>query len=167
MTARQFAAAVGTDTKWLLNSAALLRRRIRYTTADARWWGLVRLLTASLGLPLESAADAATRCLRGGSSAAQIAIADPSGSAAVTVHMGRYQSVFLANLSRALVQETPKQRGRPPRRNTRGGLDSALRYGVDPSLLRSALNRTPAERLAMLEANARFIREMKQRRRMA
>jgi hypothetical protein len=165
MTARQLAIAARAEAKWVLNSAALLRRRIRHTPADARWWGLVRLLTESVGLPLQAAADAANRSLRSGASAGEIAVgADPSGSASVLVDLRRYQSVFLANLSRALVHETPKRRGRPssPRTGRGGPVHSALRYGVDLGLVRAALRRTPAERLEMLEANARFISDMRQ-----
>lgn len=164
MTARQLAIAAGADTKWVLNSAALLRRRVRHTLADARWWGLLRMLTESLGLPLRAAADAATRSLRSGASANEIAVsADPSGSASILVDLRRYQSVFLGNLSRALVHETPKRRGRPSRSRGPGAIDSALRHGVDLGLVQAALQRTPAERLKMLEANARFIREMRYR----
>jgi hypothetical protein len=166
VTARQLAIAAGAETKWLLNSAALLRRRVRHTPSDARWWGLLRLLTEKLGLPLQAAADAATRSLRSGTSAGEIAVsADPSGSASVLVDLRRYQSVFLGNLSRALVHETPKRRGRPSRSRGLGAraVDSALRHGVDLGLVHAALQRTPAERLKMLEANARFIREMRYR----
>lgn len=163
MTAAQFAIAAGTDAKWILNSAALLRRRVARSPADARWWGLVRLLTETLGLPLDAAADAATVVLRGDPKTGSIAvISDASGSASVLVDVLRYQSIFLANLSRALVHETPKRRGRPPRRHEgKAALDSALRYGVDLGLVKAALERTPATRLDTLEANAAFIREMR------
>lgn len=164
MTSHQLAIAAGAETKWVLNSAALLRRRVRHTPSDARWWGLLRLLTERLGLPLQAAADAATRSLRSGASAGEIAVsADPSGSACVLVDLRRYQSVFLGNLSRALVHETPKRRGRPSRSRGLGAIDSARRYGVDLGLVQAAVRRTPAERLQMLEANARFIREMRYR----
>jgi hypothetical protein len=165
MTLGQFAIAAGSEAKWVLNSAALLRRRVRRTPADAKWWGLLRLLTETMGLPLQAAAGAATSALRGDLAAGPIAvIADPSGSASLLVDLRRYESMFLINLSRALVQETPRRRGRTARPNEgQVAVDSALRYGVDISLVRAALTRTPAERLDMLEANAAFIREMRQR----
>lgn len=168
MTPRQLAIAAAADTKWILNSAALLKCRVRHTTGDARWWGLLRLLTESLGLSLKPAADAATRCLRENKFGPRISvIADPSGSASIVVDLGRYQSAFLGNLSRALVLETPKRRGRPSR-PLKGGkvtsVQSALRHGVDIGLIQAALRRTPAQRLEMLESNARFIRELGRRR---
>lgn len=165
MTAHQFAIAARADVKWILNSSALLGRRVRHSRADSRWWGLVRLLTESLGLPLQAAAEAVTRSLgtRGGT--VKIAVmADPSHSASLLIDLPRYESIFLGNLSRALVQETPRRRGRPSRiRSGAGALDSARRYGVDLGLVQAALDRTPAKRLEMLEANAGFIRGMRKK----
>ena len=160
MTARQTAVAAGADLKWLTNSAALLRRPLRYTPQTAKWWGLVRLLTEKLGLSLKAAADAATTALSRADSRSPIsASVDPSGSASLVVDLPRYESIFLANLSRALLQETPRRRGRskapPPSREAIG---AALRYGTDVSLMKAALDRTPAERLQLLEANVEFVR---------
>jgi|SRR5450759_16457 hypothetical protein len=165
MTAHQFAIAARADVKWILNSSALLGRRVRHTPADSRWWGLVRLLTESLALPLQAAAEAATKSLRMRSEAGRVTVmGDPSQSASLLIDLPRYESIFLANLSRALVQETPRRRGRPSRvRSGVGALDSARRYGVDLGLVQAALERTPAKRLEMLEANAGFIRGMRKR----
>src|SRR5712675_1745570 len=103
MTARQTAVAAAADLKWLTNSAALLRRPLRYHVGEAKWWGLVRLLVDRMGLTLKAAADAATAALRQPDSRAPVdAAADLSGSVALVVDLPRYESVFLANLSRAL-----------------------------------------------------------------
>ncbi len=162
MTAHQFAVAAGADVKWILNSAALLRRRVRYTRRDSSWWGLVRLLTERLGLPLKAAAAAATASFEGKSAGGRItAGSDPSHSATLLVDLRRYQSIFLGNLSRALLHETPRRRGRPVTRRAASVLGLARRYGVDVNLLRAALQRTPAQRLTMLEANAAFLRAMR------
>ena len=165
MTARQFAVASAADIKWIMNSAALLRRRLRYSDREARWWGFVRLLTEAFGLPLKMAADAATASLVVTQSSAPVTIgADPSHSASIVVDLARYESIFLGNLSRARVHETPKRKGRPPRLAAgRQALSSAHRYGIDLGLIQSALARTPAERLAMLEANSLFLREMRRK----
>jgi len=166
MTVNQFAIAARADVKWLRNSAALLRRRIRASPADSKWWGLVRLLTENLGLPLHAAAGAATNALaQRTDTGSATPVSDPSGSASLLIDLSRYESIFLGNLSRALVQETPRRRGRPARvPGGAGAIDSAQRYGVDLGLVRAALERTPAERLAMLEANAAFVRGMRKRR---
>ena len=165
MTARQFAVASAADIKWIMNSAALLRRRLRYTDSEARWWGFVRLLTEAIKLPLKTAAASATALLGVTPSSMPVTIgADPSHSASIVVDLARYDSVFLGNLSRARMHETPKRKGRPPRLAAGGqALSSAHQYGVDLGLIQSALARTPAERLAMLEANSLFLREMRKK----
>ena len=165
MTGRQFAVASAADIKWIMNSASLLRRRLRYNASEARWWGFVRLLTEAIGLPLKTAAAAATASLRVAQSSMPVTVgADPSHSASIVVDLARYESIFLGNLSRALVHETPKRKGRPPRlAASRQALSSAHRYGVDLGLIESALARTPTERLAMLEANSLFLREMRRK----
>ncbi len=165
MTARQTAVAAGADLKWMVNSAALLGRRIRYDRQQAKWWGLVWLLTEQLGLSLRAAAAVSTVALRGGSSSTHVTGgADRSGSASLIVDLARYDSIFLANLSRALVHETPRRRGRPPRPGIKGDvLANAQHYGVDLGLIQSAMRRTPAERLALLETNAAFVRDMRRR----
>ena len=165
MTARQFAVASAADIKWIMNSAALLRRRLRYNDGEARWWGVVRLLTETIGLPLRMAAAAATESLRVAQRDTLVTIgADPSHSASIVVDLARYESIFLGNLSRARVHETPRRKGRPPRTAAgRQALTSAHQYGIDLGLIQSALARTPAERLAMLEANSLFLREMRKK----
>ena len=163
MTAHQFAIAARADVKWILNSSALLGRRVRHIPAESRWWGLVRLLTESLALPLKAAAEAATRSLGAKNDAESITVrADPSQSASLVIDLARYESIFLGNLSRALLLETPRRRGRPARvRRGAGAIGSARRYGVDLGLVQAALDRTPAERLEMLEGNAGFILGMR------
>ena len=165
MTARQFAVASAADIKWIMNSAALLRRRLRYSDSEARWWGFVRLLTEAFGLPLKLAADAATASLVITQLSTAVTIgADPSQTASIVVDLARYESIFLGNLSRARVHETPRRKGRPPRLAAgRQALSSAHRYGIDLGLIESALARTPAERLAMLEANSLFLRDMRRK----
>ena len=165
MTARQAAVAAAADLKWMVNSAALLRRPLRYSPKEARWWGLVRLLTEALGLQLKDAAAAATQSLRTKVAGSVItAGADPSHSASLLVDLARYESIFLANLSRAMGHETPKRKGRPPTPGaTRSAATAAREYGIDLGLVRSALERTPAERLELLEANSAFVQAMRAR----
>lgn len=157
MTARQTAVAAGADLKWLTNSAALLRRRLRYDAEAARWWGLVRLLVDELGLTLRAAADAATTALATGRSAAVTGPPEDAGAARIDVDLPRYESIFLANLSRALNHETPRRRGRV-RESSRDAIAAARRYGIDIGLLQTARARTPAERLALLDRNVEFVR---------
>lgn len=78
------------------------------------------------------------------------------------VNLQRYRSVTLANLSRALVRETPRVRGR--RKTARDPIAMAAEYGLDISLMKLALEKTPAERLAALDANRAFVAEMQRNR---
>ena len=157
MTARQTAVAAAADLKWLTNSASLLRRRLRYSADAARWWGLVRLLVDELGLTLKAAADAATATLGISRAGAARARATLTGAVRIEIDLPRYESIFLANLSRALNQETPRRRGRVGDIE-RDAIAAARRYGIDTGLLQTALERTPAERLALLETNVEFVR---------
>jgi hypothetical protein len=156
MTPRQTAVAAASDLKWLTNSASLLGRRLRYTAEAARWWGLVRLLVDDLGLTLKAAAEAATAALGTGKPGSAQETDSPR-TVRIEFDLPRYESIFLANLSRALNQETPRRRGRV-RANTGGPIAAARRYGVDIGLLRTALDRTPGERLALLDRNVEFLR---------
>ena len=165
MTLYQFAAAAGADPKWLLNSSRLLGRRLRRTPREASWWGLVRMLESSFRMPLEPAAQVATEAMKQGSEIVWLrARSDPSGSAAIVVNLQRYRSVSAANLSNALVRETPRVRGR--RRQSRDAIAMAVEYGLDLGLMKSALEKSPAERLKTLEANKAFLDELRRQREM-
>ena len=165
MNLTQFSIASGCDMKWLLNSSAILGRNIRLTPENARWWGLVRALESTFGLTLANASAAATRALAGQMDDAIVVVAeDDSGVASMLVNLFRYDTNFLANLSRARVRETPKRRGRRAGKS-RDPIAAAERYGLDIGLIQSSLERTPAERLALLDRNREFVYEMRGSRR--
>ncbi len=83
---------------------------------------------------------------------------DPTGAVFLMLDLARYHSTFLANLSRALLIETPRRRGRVKQSARRTAIDAARQYGIDTGLLLSSLARSPAERLELLDANATFLR---------
>ncbi|MGI8402724.1 MAG: hypothetical protein ACR2NS_14150 [Gemmatimonadaceae bacterium] len=160
MTAHQTAVAAAADLKWLTNSAALLRRPLRYEAGQAKWWGLVRVLVDALGLALTTAATIATSVLGELTSGTPMREAHiTAGLASIVIDLPRYESIFLGNLSRALVLETPRRRGRTGA--SKGGVEAAREYGIDIGLLKSALERSPADRLATLDANAELSRGMR------
>ena len=164
MTPAQFAIAACADRKWLLNSSAILGRSLRPTPENARWWGLVSVLERTFGLTLAKAAAAATRALsRENDDTSVVVDGDSGGSTTLGVNTLRYDSNFLANLSRARVREVPKRRGRRSFA-TKDPVATATGYGLDVGLLQTALSRTPAERLAMLERNRAFVDEMQRKR---
>jgi hypothetical protein len=161
LTRSQFAAAVRADEKWVENIARALGRRLAYTPAEARWLGMVRLLARDLGVPVALAAELADDALRQPpeTRALRLATSD-DGAASLVIDLARYHSTFAAALSAALNHGGPRRRGRPaPSRGARGrgAIARARVYGVDVSLLREALARSPAERLARLDANAAFL----------
>src|SRR5216110_2898506 len=130
MTARQTAVAAAADLKWLTNAASLLRRRLRYDAESARWWGLVRLLVDELGLTLKAAAGAATAALATGRTGSARPPTDYAGPARIEVDLPRFESIFLANLSRAMNHETPRRRGRVGARAS-DAIAQAREYGID------------------------------------
>jgi hypothetical protein len=165
LTQAQFAVTVRADEKWVENTARLLGIRLRYSVAEARWFGLVRLLSAEVHLPVREAARISDQTLRAGATTAVVEVAaSPDGSAALTVDLARYHATFAAALATALHHHAPKVRGRPThsRRGARADvLAAATAYGVDLSLLRAGLRRTPAERLRRLDENVAFVRALR------
>jgi hypothetical protein len=165
VTLNQLSIAVGCQPKWLLNSSSLLGRSLRPTKENARWWALVRLLESTFGLTLANAAAGATRALAHRNDDGSVTIAeDVSSSAAMSVDLVRYDTTFLANLSRACVRETPKRRGRRGA-TSRDPIAAARDYGLDLGLMQSSLARTPGERLALVDRNRAFVEEMQRGRR--
>lgn len=165
MNLTQLAVAAAADSKWLLNSSALLGRTLRPTMASARWWGLVRVLETAFGVTLANASGAATRALANENGYRNVLVAeDVSSSASMSVDLFRYHSIFLANYSRALLRETPRRRGRRAARPL-DPIGRAKEHGLDIGLMRSSLERTPSERLAMLDTNRAFVYEMQTSRR--
>lgn len=164
MNLNQLATAVGCDVKWLQNASAILGRPIKRTSAEARIWALVHTLGSALELPLKKALEIALKAVNLEAVGVQVVV-NPENSriASVVLDMNRFESTFNANLSRALVLETPRRRGRP-RSSRSDPIQDAERYGIDISLLKAGLSRSVNERLTRLDANAEFLRELRSRR---
>jgi hypothetical protein len=113
MTLAQFAHCIGADTKWVQNTAALLRTSLQYSVEQARWLGLIRLLVTHLAVPLATAAELARQLVAAGPVRGRIPVGADSGIW-VEVDLLRYHSAFAARLAVAMARETPRQRGRPP-----------------------------------------------------
>lgn len=160
MTRSQFALAVLADEKWVENAGRILGRKLRYTAAEARWIGLVRVLNQEVGVTLSRAARLADAALRHAPGEGIVILGQTEGgSAGVSVDMSRFHSTHAAALSVAMDMGGGRRRGRP-RAETRGkagALESAARYGVDVDLLREGLRLSVSERLEQLDENAAFI----------
>ncbi|MGK2961759.1 MAG: hypothetical protein ACSLFK_06370 [Gemmatimonadaceae bacterium] len=164
MIRAQFAMAVRADEKWVENAGRILGRRLRFTTAEARWLGLVRILDQEVGLTLVKSAELADEALSHPADARSVIVGLNEGaSAGVSIDLPRYHSTFAAALSAALGLGGPRRRGKP-RSEIRGKkrlLQSAADYGVDIALLRAGLAMSPRERLERLDENVSFIRQMR------
>src|SRR5687767_39312 len=122
---------------------------------------MVRLLARELGIPVTRAAELAIGALRHPAETRAVPVAtSDGGTAALVVDLARFHSTFASALSAALNHGGPRRRGRPAlakQSSRRRSVAAAQAYGVDVSLLREALGRSPAERLARLDANASFL----------
>jgi hypothetical protein len=151
----QFAIAAQADPKWVQNAAAILGWRLEYTPESARHLGLVRVLSATLGVPLRVADEMARQALGSRDLKKAVVAQAADGSVHATVDLQRYLSSYTAALSRALVFQ-PRKRGRPAALGI-SALEEGRAYGLDVGLYRANLDRSPAERLAELDANMGFM----------
>lgn len=174
MTRDQFSRSVKADEKWVENTARLLGLSLAYSQKEARWTGLVRVLSHELGLTLARSAKLATEALRHPPSAREVRLgASESNTAAIVLDLARYHSAYNAAVSAALVLAGPRKRGRPPAATSHGRrspsvlvrergvrettwdiLARAKNYGVDLDSLRAGRTDSPAKRLDRLEENA-------------
>ena len=165
LTRAQFAQAARAGEKWIENTARTTGRSLSYSPAEARWFGIVRVLTRDFGVSLRRASELADVALRSPPTARAVVLAESSdGTAALTIDLAREHSSASAALSAALQHGGPRRRGRRKvaRRTTaRKAIAEAEHYGVDLTLLHSALERSPADRLARLDANAAFVRAVR------
>ena len=164
----QFAAVVQADEKWVENTARTLCHQLAYSPLEARWMGPVRLLTRDVGIPAVRAAELANEALQHSPETRALSLVASSDSpVAVVLDLARYHSTFAAALSTATHHGGPRRRGRPSVRKRARRYDAvaaAQAHGVDVSLLRQALDRSPAERLARLDANSQFLRGLRRAR---
>lgn len=164
LTQEQFALAAGADEKWVENSARQLGCQLARTPAEARWLGLVRLLTRDFEIPVARAGKLAELALSHRPATPALTLAQSAGSVvALVVNLARYHSTFIASLSAALHHATPRRRGRPATELSGRAHDpvaDAAAYGVDVSLLRESLRRTPAELLESLDEDVAFLADI-------
>jgi len=111
------AAAIGCNPKWLYNAAARLRRPIRRTAADAKWWRLVYTLAAGLGARAQDAAAAASLFLGLAPDAGRVRLPlNGSEAVSLSVDLLRFHDCADVALAAALAFTMPRPRGRPRRR---------------------------------------------------
>ncbi len=161
MTLGRFATAVGATPRWVLNALTRLGVPRRYDEPLARRLALARFVAETAGTPLSEAFTLARRAL---------AEADPRGSwrlegpggVALTVDMPRFFTTYGARLALAVNAYGERVRGR--RAGRRGSaIERAKAYGVDVTLLDSALGRSPEERVRRAAEDMAFLSDVRGR----
>jgi hypothetical protein len=158
MNLLRFALAAGVDPKWVLNAGAVLRRKVHYSEEQARLFALTRLLETEGGLPLGVAYGRAARlhAPQSGDAKWEVRVGDVS----LAVDRLRFMTRFVLDLARARTPGLERQRGRPRARKG-SALARAAAYGVDLSLLRASLRKSPAERLQRLDEDLEFMHSLR------
>src|SRR4051812_23738623 len=108
MTRTQFAEVVRADEKWVENTARVLDRQLEYTPQEARYFGLVRLLSSQFGITIARAAELAEQAIQQ-PFVLRTHVVDESadGSASLVLDLSRYHSTFIAALATALHRGGP------------------------------------------------------------
>jgi hypothetical protein len=160
MTLGRFATAVGASPRWVLNALARLRLPRRgYDEALARRLALCRFIAEAVQTPLPDALRLADRALRETDPQNTWRLEGPGGVSLV-VDLPRFFTTYGANLALALTSYGEKPRGRRPSRRG-SAIERARAYGVDVTLLDSALRRTPEERIRRVAEDMAFLSEIR------
>jgi hypothetical protein len=161
LTLGQLAVAVGASRRWVLNALTRLGvPREGYDEALARRLSLARVLAEAMRMPLTGAYAAAGVILQETDPHASWRVESPDGAVRIEVDLPRFFGAYLPRLALARTRYGEKRRGIPrPRRGS--ALERARAYGVDTTLFEYTLGRTPAQRLAELDANLAFYRNVK------
>lgn len=159
MTLAEFSRVVGTSPKWVLNALANVGARGRYSIDLAQQLTVARVLHAEASIPLATAMTLALKLLRAPLSAPHPVVLRLSadGDVSLTVDVHRVLSSFNARMAELRTSYAPRVRGRPRTRPV-NGVQSALDWGLDLSLIHDNLEKTPVQRLRQLDAMGRFSR---------
>ena len=149
--------------KWVLNTCAAVAPGEAYSLELGRRLYAARGLQRALDLSIASAyalAGEVGRAIEAG-----VATFTPPPHAAAPFLALQFDLVLLASsfaVRRAALRTTiaPRARGRPSRASS-SPLAAAEAWGLDVSLLRANLRRTPAERLRQLDAMVDFRRRVR------
>lgn len=157
MTLAAFARLVDTTPKWVLNTLRALGRSQRYRVDLARQLAVTREIAESFGLPLSTAYSLAKQALRQPVVAESLIAlqAQPDSNVELRIDLYRMLSAFSVRLAALRGSGEPRLRGRP-RTKAIDPIEAAEAWGLDLSLIRENLRKTPAERLRRLDAMLAF-----------
>ncbi len=161
MTLAELALVVGVPPKTLLNAAAVLETPARYTLPLARRLAVALAIQQEAGVPLPRAWDMAAEALRrfGTAGGVVTVTGDPAAVVAVQVDVYRILAAVNVRLAQLRTMYAPRRRGR--RAEPVDPLVRATAHGLDLSLLRANLRRSPKQRLAQLDAMQDFRRRVR------
>lgn len=162
MRLAEFALLLDASPKWVLNTLKALGADGRYSCDMARQLTIARAIHGAASVPMSASWSLARRVLREpitASSRVELRLAG-DGDVSLTVDVYRVLSSF--NVRLATVRETyaPKARGRP-RSDKGSALEVAVDWGLDLSLIRDNMNKSPAQRLRQLDDIAQFSRTVR------
>jgi len=161
MTLGQFATALGVAPRWVLNALTRLKVPRRYDEPLARRLALARVIAEATRSALPEAFELAGRALAEAEPHDMWRHESGDGAIVLSVDMPRFFTGYGARLARAMNEYGERQRGRVGRRKS--AVTRAKEYGVDTTLLESALRRTPQQRTSRLGEDMRLVREMRRR----
>lgn len=157
MTLAAFARLLDTTPKWVLNTLHALDRRPRYSVDLARRLAVARDIHDGLGVPLATAFTLAQHALRqtpiAGSLITVSSRAD--GNVSLTIDLYRLLSSFNVRLAELRESYASPVLGRPRTKRV-DALAAATEWGLDLTLVRDNLRKTPHERLRQLDAMHSF-----------
>jgi len=159
MTLGRFAVAVGASPRWVLNALARLRLPRRYGEPLARRLALARFIAEAVGTPLPDALRLADRALKEADPHATWRLEGPGGVSLV-IDLPRFFTTYGAHLALAINRYGERPRGRRPSRRG-SAIERAKAYGIDVTLLDSALRRTPEERIRGVAEHMRILSEIR------
>jgi hypothetical protein len=153
MTLSAFARLLGAPPKWVINTMRALALAPRYTLPLARRLTIARAVHEGAGMPLLAAYAMAGRALRTWSGGTACVTLYTTASDDVALTLDVYRLLASLNVRLAEVRESyaPMVRGRP-RASHVSALDAATAWGLDLSLVRDNLRKTPLTRLRQLDA---------------
>lgn len=157
MTLAAFARLLDASPKWVLNTLRALGLAPRYTLARAQRFTVMRAVHDGAGMPLPAAYAMAGRALRSWRGDTACVTLSITAHEDVALTLDVYRLLSSVNVRLADVRESyaPMVRGRP--RVTRvSAIDAATAWGLDLSLVRDNLRKTPLERLRQLDAMRAF-----------
>lgn len=159
MTLGRFAMAVGASPRWVLNALARLRLPRRYGEPLARRLALARFIVEAVGTPLPEALRLADRALKEADPHATWRL-EGLGGVTLAIDLPRFFTAYGTHLALAINDYGEKPRGRrPSRRGT--AIERAKAYGIDVTLLDSALRRTPEERMRGVAEHMRILSDIR------